>query len=88
MLAIYWIGVAPGERVGIAKVVEPGDGLGNPRHRRGKRVAAGGMVQVDKAADAARPLGLGDRMQRKGRLSRRFRPVDLDDSAARQPANA
>ena len=46
------------------------------------------MFGIDKGADAAALLRLGDDMQRQRRLARRFRPVDFDDPAARQAADA
>ena len=46
------------------------------------------MFGVDKGADAALLLGLGNRVQGKRRLTRAFRPVDLDDTSARQAADA
>ena len=46
------------------------------------------MLGVDEGADAAPLLGLGDAVQRHGRLARGLRPVDLDDAAARQSADA
>ena len=46
------------------------------------------MLGIDEGADAALLLGLGDGVQGQRRLARRFRPVDLDDAAARQAADA
>ena len=46
------------------------------------------MFGIDKGADAALLLRFGDDMQRQRRLARGFRPVDLDDPAARQAADA
>ena len=46
------------------------------------------MLRVDEGADAALLLGLGDGVQGQRRLARRFRPVDLDDAAAGQTADA
>ena len=46
------------------------------------------VLGVDEAADAAGLLRLGDDVQRERRLARGFRPVDLDDAAARQAADA
>ena len=46
------------------------------------------VLGVDEGADAAALLGLGDDVQRQRRLARGFRPVDLDDAAARQAADA
>ena len=46
------------------------------------------MLGVDEGADAALLLGLGDGVQRQRRLAGGFRPVDLDDAAARQAADA
>jgi hypothetical protein len=43
---------------------------------------------VDEGAGAAALLRLGDDMQRQRGLARAFRPVDLDDPAARQAADA
>ena len=47
-----------------------------------------GVFSIDEAADAAGLLGLGDDVKRQSRLARGFRPVDLDDAAARQAADA
>src|SRR6185437_8840833 len=46
------------------------------------------MLGVDEGAGAALLLGLGDDMQRERRLARAFRPVDLDDAALGQAADA
>ena len=46
------------------------------------------MLRVDEGADAALLLGLGDGVQGQRRLARGFRPVDLDDAAAGQAADA
>ena len=46
------------------------------------------VLGVDEAANAAALLRLGDDMQRERGLAGGFRPVDLDDAAARQSANA
>ncbi len=46
------------------------------------------VLGVDEAADAALLLRLGDRVKRERRLARRFGPVNFDDAAARQPADA
>ena len=46
------------------------------------------MLGVDEGADAALLLRLGDAVQGERRLARRFRPVDLDDAAARQATDA
>ena len=46
------------------------------------------MLGIDEGADAALLLRLGDGVQRQRRLARAFRPVDLDDAAARQAADA
>src|SRR5580700_8118129 len=43
---------------------------------------------VDEGADAALLLRLGDAMERERGLAGGFRAVDLDDAAARQPADA
>src|SRR5690606_15586807 len=42
------------------------------------------MLGVNEAADAALLLRLGNGVERKGSLTRAFRPVNLDDAAARQ----
>ena len=52
-------------------------------HSRVERV-----LGVDEAADAAALLRLGDDVQRQRRLAGGLRPVDLDDAAARQAADA
>jgi hypothetical protein len=46
------------------------------------------MFGVDEGADAALLLRLRHGVQRQRRLARAFRPVDLDDPALRQAANA
>src|SRR3546814_3287195 len=46
------------------------------------------MLGVDEGAGTAGLLGLGDHVQRQGGLARTLRPVDLDDAAARQAADA
>ena len=46
------------------------------------------MLGIDEGAGAARLLGLGDHVQGERGLARAFRPVDLDDAAARQAADA
>ena len=46
------------------------------------------MLGVDEGADAALLLGFGHGVQRQRRLARAFRPVDLDDAAVRQAADA
>ena len=46
------------------------------------------MFSIDEGADAALLLGFRHRVQGERRLARAFRPVDLDDAAARQAANA
>ena len=46
------------------------------------------MLGVDEGGDAARLLRLGDGVKRQRGLARAFRPVDLDDAAARQAAYA
>ena len=46
------------------------------------------VLGVDEGADAAAALGLGDHVVDERRLARALRPEDLDDAAARQPADA
>ena len=46
------------------------------------------VLGVDEGAHAATRLGLRDGVQREGRLSRRLRPVDLDNAAPREAADA
>jgi hypothetical protein len=46
------------------------------------------VLGIDEGADAAALLRLGDGVQRQRRLARRLGALDLDDPAARQPANA
>ena len=46
------------------------------------------VLGVDKGAGAAALLRLGDDMQRQRGLAGAFRPVNLDNAAARQPADA
>jgi hypothetical protein len=45
------------------------------------------VLRVDEGAGAAPLLRLGNRVQRERRFARTFRPVDLDDPPARQPAD-
>ena len=47
-----------------------------------------GVLGVDDRRHAAQLLGLGDDVQRQGRLTRRLRAVDLDDAAARHATDA
>jgi hypothetical protein len=46
------------------------------------------VLCIDEGADPASPLRLGDRVVDERRLARRLRAEDLDDSPARQPADA
>ena len=46
------------------------------------------VLRVDEGGDAAGALRVGDRVQGERGLTRRLRAVDLDDAAARQPADA
>ena len=46
------------------------------------------VLGVDERRDTAGGLGVGHRVQGDGGLTRGFRAVDLDDAAARQPADA
>ena len=46
------------------------------------------MLGIDEAANAAPLLRLGDDMERERGLARGFGPVNLDDAAAREPADA
>jgi len=46
------------------------------------------MLGIDEGADAAALLGLGNGLQRQRGLAGGLRPVDLDDPALGQPANA
>ena len=46
------------------------------------------VLGVDEGAGAAELLGLGDAGERQRGLARALRPVDLDNPAARQPADA
>ena len=47
-----------------------------------------GVFDIDKAADAAHALRLGDHVQADGRLAGAFRAVDLDDAPTRHTADA
>ena len=47
-----------------------------------------GVLGVDERHDAAGLLGVRHGVQREGRLAGGLRPVDLDDTAARQAADA
>ncbi len=46
------------------------------------------VLGIDEGRRAAGLLALGDDLQRQRRLARGLRPVDLDDPALRQPADA
>ena len=46
------------------------------------------VLDVDEGRRAAVLLRFGDHVQRERRLTARFRTVDLDDAAARKPADA
>ena len=46
------------------------------------------MLSIDEGANAALLLRLGNGVQGKCRLARAFRPVNLDDAALRQTADA
>src|SRR5262245_34851220 len=46
------------------------------------------VLRVDEAANAAPLLRLGDDMERERGLARGLRPINLDDAAARQAADA
>ncbi|OEI67236.1 putative protein recA [Curtobacterium sp. ER1/6] len=46
------------------------------------------VLGVDEGRDATGALRVGDGVQGQGRLTRGLRAVDLDDAAARQPADA
>ena len=46
------------------------------------------MLRIDEGRGAAQLLGLGDDLQGQRGFAGRFRPVDLDDAAPRQPADA
>src|SRR5688572_23319574 len=46
------------------------------------------MLRIDETADSARFLGLGHGLECQGRLSRRFRPVNLDDAPPRKATHA
>jgi len=46
------------------------------------------MLGIDEGTDAALGLRIGDRMQRNGRLTARFRTVDLNDPASGKTPDA
>jgi len=46
------------------------------------------VLRVDEGADAALLLGFGDGLERQRGLAGGFGPVDLDDAAAGEPADA
>ena len=46
------------------------------------------VLGIDKRRHAAGLLGLGNHLQRNGRLAGRFRPEDLNHAAARNAADA
>src|SRR5690606_11192225 len=58
----------------------------HPKLRRVNRVEC--VLGVDESRSEAHALGLGDHMERESRFARGFRPVDFDDAAARQAADA
>ena len=79
-------GTAPDEIVrdfeGLLPIVRLGDEEGLEVHAQGLRIGpVKGVFRVDDGGDAARFLGLGDRMDRQGGFSAGFRAVDLDDPA-------
>ncbi len=81
------------ERVGDLERLLAGVGLGNEEVVEGDAKLPGisrveRMLCVDEAANAAVLLGLGDGMEGERRLAGGFRPVDFDDSPARQAADA
>ena len=86
-------GAGAHQRIGDLERLLAGVGLGDqevleidaelPRIDRVER-----MLGIDEAANAAALLRLGDDMQRERGLAGRFRAVNLDDAAARQPADA
>ena len=47
-----------------------------------------GVLRVDEGGNPAQALGIGDRVQGHGGLTRGFRAIDLNDAAARQAANS
>ncbi len=81
------------QHVGDLQRLLTGVGLGD-QQRVGVHAELLGVVRiqrvlgVDERRDAAGGLGVGDRVQRDGGLTRGFRAVDLDDPAARQAADA
>jgi hypothetical protein len=86
-------GAGAHQRVGDLQRLLAGVGLRDQQVRRGDAELAGidrveRVLGVDEGADAALLLRLGDGVQRQRRLARAFRPVDLDDAAARQAADA
>jgi hypothetical protein len=46
------------------------------------------VLCIDEGGDAARALGVGDGVQGESGLTRRLRPIDLDDAATREAADA
>ena len=70
-----------GVRLGDQQILEIDAEL--PRIDRVER-----MLGIDEAANAAALLRLGDDVQSERGLARGFRAVNLDDAAARQPADA
>ncbi len=46
------------------------------------------MLCIDKTADAARPLGLGNGLEGQRRLARRLRSVNLDNATSRKATHA
>ena len=51
-------------------------------------VGVEGVLGVDERGDAAGPLRVGDGVEGESGLTRGLRPIDFDDAAAREPANA
>jgi hypothetical protein len=84
---------APDQHVGDLQRLLTGVGLAH-QQRVGVHAELLGVLRiqrvlgVDERRDAACGLGVGHRVQRDGGLARRLRAVDLDDPAARQPADA
>ena len=85
--------VGPDQHVGDLERLLAGVGLGD-QQRVGvdaellRVVGVERVLGVDERRDAARLLRVGDRVQRDRGLAGALRPVDLDDPAARQAADA
>ena len=83
----------PDQHVGDLQRLLTGVGLGHQQRIGVHAQLAGvvgvqGVLGVDERRDAAGRLGVGHRVQRDGGFTGGFRTIDLDDPAAREPADS